>query len=433
MMSTVTAAAPTPVNELSRLLQQLISTQQQLTSNLSQSANSISHQSQTQTITQQLQTILFEEERQTLCETIQTLLIENLTLRKQLQSTQSQLVQLQQENKKPSIDKSAALHTSHVKSSDSTTFASPAVSPISAAVVASSSSEEEQDEEAESESSEAETEDNNNAAQTKQHKDTKSESSQSSLGVMSIHAESSTEMNAIAAISTNDASKSKQQKHQQIPIILGTSSKYRQKLMQQLNYKYTIRTADIDERAILVDPEHDSISDRSHSDPAKLTLAIAKAKATAILNQLLQESSNIESLLITADQVAYFNGEIREKPLSEDECRHWFVQYAQKPVEAMTAIVVTNTKTLKQYTDTVYIRQLYKSEAASDPKVIESLLAEGELMQCCGAFIVDSPLVQPYLSDEQSIGQQSDKMGFPLETVKRLIQQATKDALNSAE
>ena len=75
-------------------------------------------------------------------------------------------------------------------------------------------------------------------------------------------------------------------------LILGSSSKWRREQMEQMGYVFETRSADIDEYAITVDGNLDT---RSTSDPHKLTLAIAHAKADAILPQC---SPN--SLLITS-------------------------------------------------------------------------------------------------------------------------------------
>lgn len=94
---------------------------------------------------------------------------------------------------------------------------------------------------------------------------------------------------------------------------------------------YTVATADIDEKAVTA-----GFSDRSRADPAALTVAIAKAKAEAIMKKLKEEDpGNVQGgsahgggqerggrgdgvLLITTDQVAFHLGTIREKPDTEE-------------------------------------------------------------------------------------------------------------------
>jgi septum formation protein len=107
-------------------------------------------------------------------------------------------------------------------------------------------------------------------------------------------------------------------------IILGTGSSSRRFVMDQLckehPFTYEVLKADIDEKAI------------RHEQPQQLVLALAHAKADAIIQALQQQqqqgkqqgtgnsqpgsssSSSGAGLLITCDQVVVHDGQIREKP-----------------------------------------------------------------------------------------------------------------------
>ena len=85
-------------------------------------------------------------------------------------------------------------------------------------------------------------------------------------------------------------------------IILGSASARRQKILRDMGYEFEIKQADIDEKAIR-DP-----------DPTKLTLALANAKADALIPKLGEDT-----LLITSDLVVWFQNKIIEKPESKEE------------------------------------------------------------------------------------------------------------------
>jgi predicted house-cleaning NTP pyrophosphatase (Maf/HAM1 superfamily) len=119
-------------------------------------------------------------------------------------------------------------------------------------------------------------------------------------------------------------------------LILGSSSQYRRQLLTEMGLQFECRSADIDERSVVVIDDNDNtdtkqstdnattlavtrLAQRPRSDPAKLTIAIAAAKARALL-----ADCKTECLLITSDQVAYFDGEIREKPDDEAVLLHSF-------------------------------------------------------------------------------------------------------------
>jgi septum formation protein len=88
------------------------------------------------------------------------------------------------------------------------------------------------------------------------------------------------------------------------------------RLRKDYPFEYEVIKADIDEKAI------------RHDTPTKLVLALAHAKADAIIAQLKQQQQQQQQeaaaaagqpgsdvgLLITCDQVVVHEGQIREKP-----------------------------------------------------------------------------------------------------------------------
>jgi septum formation protein len=93
-------------------------------------------------------------------------------------------------------------------------------------------------------------------------------------------------------------------------LILGSSSKFRQRLLRELGYlDFEIMVPDIDEKAVTVAVM------RSHSPPDQLVLAIARAKAEKLKSILGKEA---DAILITCDQVVVYQGQIREKPESKE-------------------------------------------------------------------------------------------------------------------
>jgi predicted house-cleaning NTP pyrophosphatase (Maf/HAM1 superfamily) len=95
-------------------------------------------------------------------------------------------------------------------------------------------------------------------------------------------------------------------------VVLGSSSKWRRQLFQSRfpNLQFTTAAADIDEKAVTA-----GNADRGTADPEKLTLALAHAKADAILPKLAPGT-----LLITSDQVLSYKGTIREVRLVSLRC-----------------------------------------------------------------------------------------------------------------
>eukprot|EP00808_Paulinella_micropora_P013888 g10584.t1 len=215
-----------------------------------------------------------------------------------------------------------------------------------------------------------------------------------------------------------------------LPLMLGSQSAARQALLREVGLPFTVRVADLvppritpaylplcpDERSLTV-PGFDG--PREESDACALTTTVAQAKAAAILASLPADYP--ESLLLTSDSAAHFDGVIREKPSSEQELRQWWPQYQVKPVQACTSVVVTNTKTRQSFTDYARCQQLYKRMPSS---VLDQLIAVGVLINCAGGYIVDEPLVWPYMGPR--LGSQTCLTGFPMDVVYSLLEKATK-------
>ena len=95
-------------------------------------------------------------------------------------------------------------------------------------------------------------------------------------------------------------------------IILGSQSEGRQEVLAEMGYEFEVMPSHIDEKAI------------RHDNPKELVLALANAKADALLPRIAEPA-----LLITADQVVAWKDEIREKPRDEKEERY-FLKHTMK-------------------------------------------------------------------------------------------------------
>ncbi len=184
-------------------------------------------------------------------------------------------------------------------------------------------------------------------------------------------------------------------------VILGSASKQRRKVLERWGYVFEVMTADINEKAIRFD------------DPRKLTMALAKAKAEALRLRIKEPV-----LLITADQVVLWNGQILEKPESPEQARRFLKGYAQYPAQPINAVVVTNTETGVQLGEndinTVYFRSF-------PDNVIEQLIAQGNIFSQAGAFSIEDPLIAPYV--ERIVGTLDSVEGLPKELTERLMKE----------
>jgi predicted house-cleaning NTP pyrophosphatase (Maf/HAM1 superfamily) len=210
-------------------------------------------------------------------------------------------------------------------------------------------------------------------------------------------------------------------KPQKYNIIFGSGAKHRVQKFKELfpNLEFSVISPNIDEYNVKV---KNSTTERKFSDPAELSQAVALAKANKINNVLIENKDprTDNSIIITLDQVAYYNGEIREKPKNKLECKNWFTQYKYKPIQVCTSIVILNTRNNKKYIGSVHASQLFSERLSLE--IIDELIKEGTVMYCCGGFLVDLPPIIPYLSTR--VGTEDEVVGTPLKLLEELTLKA---------
>lgn len=186
-----------------------------------------------------------------------------------------------------------------------------------------------------------------------------------------------------------------------LKIILGSSSPWRQQIMAEMGYDFSVMSPDIDEKAIRFD------------DARQLVLALAHAKAEALKKRLTDPV-----IIVTADQVGTCNGVILEKPTSEADVWDFYEQYTKYPSETLGAVVVTNTANGKVAEGLSLDR--FHLKPVPD-QVIKALIDDGRIFSCAGAIRVEDPLIVPYIASFE--GTQDSIMGLNKALTRRLIEE----------
>ncbi|MFH1181320.1 MAG: Maf family nucleotide pyrophosphatase [bacterium] len=182
-------------------------------------------------------------------------------------------------------------------------------------------------------------------------------------------------------------------------IILGSASKWRKQILERMGYEFEVIVADIDEKAI------------RFTDPEQLVLALANAKAAALLPKIKEEA-----ILITSDQVDVCNGEIREKPKDAEQAREFLQSYNKYPAEAITAVVAINTASQKKREGVDIARVWFRPIPENK---IDQLIADSLLFSCAGGFCVLHPLFKDCI--EKIEGDIDSVAGLPKELTRRLL------------
>jgi septum formation protein len=157
-----------------------------------------------------------------------------------------------------------------------------------------------------------------------------------------------------------------------LPLVLGSSSKFRQQILSSHGYTFTVKKPEIDEKA--VGGEY-----RLTNDANTLVVEISRAKSLAL------DVSCPGCILITCDQVVRHAGVIREKPVSKEECAKYLRSYETEPAETVSGLYVLNTVTGKSACGVDVAKQYFKHI----PDKVIDVAVEGDCMYCCGGFMID--------------------------------------------
>ncbi|KAJ3141490.1 hypothetical protein HK100_006029 [Physocladia obscura] len=193
-------------------------------------------------------------------------------------------------------------------------------------------------------------------------------------------------------------------------LILGSSSKSRAYILNKYNIPFEVCVTPIDEKAL---------GDRASDDPAILVAKIADAKANALINS--GKLPQAPAIVICADQVAVYDGQIREKPVDAAEARKYLESYRDGPVLTYGGVVVYNTATRKRAATVDVAKQYFKYIPDG---IIDELIAVGGVFHCCGGFTIEDKLLMPYLGETEGVDGGADSIvGLSLTVVQSLIAQ----------
>ena len=193
-------------------------------------------------------------------------------------------------------------------------------------------------------------------------------------------------------------------KWENMKIILGSQSEGRKQMMGEMGYEFEVMAANIDEKAI------------RHKNPRELVLALANAKADALLPRIKEPS-----ILITADQVVVRRDEMREKPKDEEEATYFLKTYHEAPAECVNGIAVTNTATGKRITAVDVSKVFFRK---MPEEAVGQFVKQEYIYQRAGGFAIQDPLLEPYI--EKIEGTIDSIIGLPKELTKQMIKEVRK-------
>ena len=182
-------------------------------------------------------------------------------------------------------------------------------------------------------------------------------------------------------------------------IVLGSQSKYRKGVLEELGFEFSTMSADIDEKSI------------RDSDPEKLVLKLGRAK-----NDTLKDKIGPDDILITSDQVTSYKNEIREKPIDKEEARKFLKSYSNSSLATYTSLVVFNKAKNKQVEGVDIVRVSFNEIPDSD---IELLINKDNILKLGGGFLIEDPILLKHVNKID--GDIKSVMAMPPQLLKKLL------------
>ncbi|MFQ6035319.1 MAG: Maf family protein [Sedimentisphaerales bacterium] len=186
-----------------------------------------------------------------------------------------------------------------------------------------------------------------------------------------------------------------------VSVILASASPRRKQLLAEAGYEFTSVIPDINESAF-------PIVGVTASEYAK-RLALAKAKSVA--------EKHPDSLVIGADTVVDFNGQIIGKPADAKEAEQITKKLFSKPHQVITAIAIVrlsdNTELVASDSTTVYPKKLTAEQIAEHIK-------SSTWRDKAGAYAIKE-VGDEFI--ERIEGSLTNVMGLPMELLQQLLNQ----------
>ncbi len=151
-------------------------------------------------------------------------------------------------------------------------------------------------------------------------------------------------------------------------ILLASSSRYRQGLLDRFLSDYETLSPGVDETAL------------EGEDPEDLATRLARAKAEAL------SSTNPDALIIGADQLAVLDGQVLGKPGDHEKAVEQLLAASGKQVSFMTAVCLLDPVTRGRYEHTDHTRVTFRQ---FDRRLADAYLRHDEPYDCAGSFKIE--------------------------------------------
>lgn len=191
----------------------------------------------------------------------------------------------------------------------------------------------------------------------------------------------------------------------QIPIILASASPRRTKLLKQAGFTFTVIPSSIEEQ-------------RTETSPDKLAEDLAFQKAEDVYQSVKQDYTGKDFMVIGADTIVYYDGEVLGKPADEQEAFDMLKMLSDRTHQVYTGLAIILKKADEKQIYLMHERTDVTFYPISDHE-LKDYIATGDPLDKAGAYGIQGPFA---VHVKKINGDYNNVVGLPIARLYQSLQ-----------
>lgn len=191
----------------------------------------------------------------------------------------------------------------------------------------------------------------------------------------------------------------------QIPIILASASPRRTELLKQAGFTFTVIPSSIEEQ-------------RTETSPDKLAEDLAFQKAEDVYQSVKQDYTGKDFMVIGADTIVYYDGEVLGKPADEQEAFDMLKMLSDRTHQVYTGLAIILRKADEKQIYLMHERTDVTFYPISDHE-LKDYIATGDPLDKAGAYGIQGPFA---VHVKKINGDYNNVVGLPIARLYQSLQ-----------
>ena len=191
----------------------------------------------------------------------------------------------------------------------------------------------------------------------------------------------------------------------QIPIILASASPRRTELLKQAGFTFTVIPSSIEEQ-------------RTETSPDKLAEDLAFQKAEDVYQSIKQDYTGKDFMVIGADTIVYYDGEVLGKPADEQEAFDMLKMLSDRTHQVYTGLANILKKADEKQIYLMHERTDVTFYPISDHE-LKDYIATGDPLDKAGAYGIQGPFA---VHVKKINGDYNNVVGLPIARLYQSLQ-----------